>query len=174
MTTGSDGSPTAETAATSLSLDELRHARQQLRSTEDTVSYARRVAQTRLDLVRARLDDAHRPVSEQLPDVLSRQLISASGRPPRNTAAHADAPVTAELEGLSIEHGFSRLDSLSRRELEALAAALERFEERVSTDRQGLFARIDALSAELVSRYRQGSADVDGLWDDARSESDRG
>ncbi|MDQ3737956.1 MAG: hypothetical protein M3337_02150 [Actinomycetota bacterium] len=174
MTKSSEGSPGGGHAAESLSLDELRHARQRLQATEDDVSYARRVAQTRLDLVRARLDDADRPVAERLPDVLAHQLLSASGRPPRDTDAHAGEPVTEELEALSTANGFSRLDSLSRDELEALAAALERFERRVSSDRKELFARIDALSADLVRRYRDGSADVDRLWDDGFGEADRG
>ncbi|CAN5812558.1 hypothetical protein BH20ACT4_BH20ACT4_13370 [soil metagenome] len=166
MTTTSGGSSDPRTAAASLSLDDLRQLRQRLQTTEDAVSYARRVAQTRLDLVRARLDDADRPVADQLADVLSRRLLSASGRPPRGTDAHAGDPVTEELEALSSELGFSRLDSLSRAELENLAVALEQFEHRVSSERQKLFARIDALGADLVRRYRDGSADVDGLWDD--------
>ena len=167
MTTASGGSFDDGAAAASLSLDELRRLRQRLQTTEDAVSYARRVAQTRLDLVRARIDDADRPVSDHLADVLARQLLSASGRPPRDTNVHAGEPLADELEALSSEHGFARLDSLSRAELEDLAEALGQFEQRVSSDRQQLFARIDALSADLVRRYRDGSADVDGLWADS-------
>ncbi len=37
----------------SLTLDELRQVRNQLQSDDDVVSYVRRVAQARLDLVRA-------------------------------------------------------------------------------------------------------------------------
>ena len=170
----SDVSPDTGPAAQSLSLEQLRDARQRLQAVEDAVSYARRVAQTRLDLVRARLEDADRPVTERLPDVLARQLLSPSGRPPRVTDALGGEAVTEELEALSSEHGFSRLDSLSRGELEVLAEALEQFERRVSSDRQALFARIDALSADLVRRYREGTADVDALWDDGIDEADRG
>jgi hypothetical protein len=35
----------------------------------------------------------------------------------------------------------------------------------VSTDRRARFDRLDALSAELVRRYRDGEADVDSLPD---------
>jgi hypothetical protein len=35
-----------------------------------------------------------------------------------------------------------------------------------SAERKELFGRIDALSAELVRRYRDGEADVEGLLDD--------
>ncbi len=40
------------------------------------------------------------------------------------------------------------------------------FEQLRSAERKELFGRIDALSAELVRRYRDGEADVDGLLDD--------
>ncbi|MGZ7023355.1 MAG: RsiG family protein [Ilumatobacteraceae bacterium] len=37
------------------------------------------------------------------------------------------------------------------------------FEQARSQERRELFARIDQLSAELVRRYRDGEAAVDGL-----------
>ena len=43
------------------------------------------------------------------------------------------------------------------------AANLHEFEQARSHERKELFGRIDALSAELVRRYRDGEADVDGL-----------
>lgn len=149
----------------SLPLDELRAERARLQATEDAVSYARRVAQARLDLVTARLEDGQRPVADQLRDVLSHQLLSPSGRPPRPTDDHATGDVAQELEAICAEHGFSRLDSLESDELATLARALTDFEQRVSAERRRLFESIDALSADLVRRYRDGSASVDGLWE---------
>ena len=40
------------------------------------------------------------------------------------------------------------------------------FEQRVSHDRRERFDRLDALSAELVRRYRDGEASVDSLLED--------
>jgi len=52
----------------------------------------------------------------------------------------------------------------------ALEADLAQLEREVSSDRRERFARIDALSGELVRRYRDGAADIDGVSaDDLRS-----
>jgi anti-sigma-K factor RsiG len=55
------------------------------------------------------------------------------------------------------------MSELSDQELDALSAALEAFEHDRSHERHELFNRLDALSAELVRRYRDGEASVDGL-----------
>ena len=163
-----------------MSLAQLRSERARLQRSEDAVSYARRIAQTRLDIVRARIGglatggteagaavDGAPAAGDRLREVLSRQLLSPSGRPPRDTDAHHSQP-SAELDELCAGHGFSRLDDLDHDGLARLAEALEGFERRLSVERRALFAEIDALSADLVRRYRDGSADVDELWDDGR------
>ena len=48
-------------------------------------------------------------------------------------------------------------------ELTELEPELTAFERRVSDDRRDRYDRLDALSAELVRRYREGEASVDGL-----------
>ena len=48
-------------------------------------------------------------------------------------------------------------------ELSGLEHELTAFERRVSDDRRDRYDRLDALSAELVRRYREGEATVDGL-----------
>ena len=52
---------------------------------------------------------------------------------------------------------------LSVGELNQLDERLTAFERRVSDDRRERYDRLDALSAELVRRYREGEASVDGL-----------
>ena len=59
--------------------------------------------------------------------------------------------------------GDQDLSSLSTDELARYAEALFEFEQARSHERRELFTRIDQLSAELVRRYRDGEADVDGL-----------
>ena len=59
--------------------------------------------------------------------------------------------------------GDNDLSSLSSEELIAYADALHEFEQARSHERRELFTRIDELSAELVRRYRDGEANVDGL-----------
>lgn len=152
----------------SLSLDELRTMRNRLQDEDDVVSYVRRVAQARLDLVRA---EAHRrerglssdDLSSELRVVLSSQLTGGTPRPPRSVDHVAENALSDELDAVCAEHGFGRLEDLLPSELDALEQALTAFERRVSDDRRARFDRLDALSAELVRRYREGEATVDGL-----------
>ena len=152
----------------SLSLDELRQTRNQLQNEDDVVSYVRRVAQARLDLVRA---EAHRrargessdSLSSELRVVLSSHLTGGPPRPPRPVENLGDNDLSDQLDAVCAEHGFSRLENLSTSEIEDLDGQLTAFERRVSDDRRERYEHLDALSAELVRRYRDGEASVDGL-----------
>jgi hypothetical protein len=152
----------------SLSLDELRALRSQLQAEDDVVSYVRRVAQARVDLVRAEQHRRQRgerseDLSSELRVVLSTHLTSGAPRPPRPVENLGENELSDELDRICSEHGFSRLEELSSSELEDLEHELNAFERRVSDDRRERFDRLDALSAELVRRYRDGEASVDGL-----------
>ena len=152
----------------SLSLDELRQTRNQLQNEDDVVSYVRRVAQARLDLVRA---EAHRrargesadSLSSELRVVLSSHLTGGPPRPPRPVENLDDNALSDQLDVVCAEHGFSRLEELSAPEIENLDHQLSVFERRVSDDRRERYEHLDALSAELVRRYRDGEASVDGF-----------
>ena len=151
-----------------LTLEELRAARAALQREDDVVSYARRVAQARLDLIKAELThrargDEPSDLPSELRVVLSQQLTGGAARPPRPTDDLSDDPLARELDAICAEHGFGRLETLSDDELNTLADALHEYERRVSTDRRERFDRLDALSAELVRRYRDGEASIDGL-----------
>lgn len=148
-----------------LSLDELRSLRSELQHQDDVVSYARRVAQARVDLVKsemARRDDDG-SVSDDVTEVLSQQLNSGPGRPPRPAEDLSDNTLSAELDAICSAAGFGRIDELTEDELSTLAEAIGEFERRVSQDRRERFELLDAMSAELVRRYRDGEADVDSL-----------
>ena len=150
---------------------ELRSLRQQLQLEDDAVSYARRVAQARLDLVKAeeahRTDERRQPRSaDELRSVLSQHLTGGPARPPRPTDDLSDHPLAIELDELCAAHGFGHLKQLDDAELAALTAALGEFEARVSSDRRARFDRLDALSAELVRRYRDGEATSTALLAD--------
>lgn len=154
----------------SLGLGDLRAERNRLQHHEDAVSYVRRVAQGRLDLVRAerrhRTDGGHLDVSQGLTEVLAGQVGGGSARPPRSTHIPEDHPLLADLEQRCEQLRFDDLVELSDEELAALEAELSSFEHACSAERRALFSRIDALTADLVRRYRDGAATVDGLLDD--------
>lgn len=151
-----------------MSLDELRRLRNQLQNEDDVVSYVRRVAQARLDLVRAEVHRRERgespdDLSSELRVVLSSHLTGGVPRPPRPIENLDDHQLADQLEQVCTEHGFGHLEELMPSELESLDRALMAFERQISDDRRERFDRLDELSAELVRRYREGEASVDGL-----------
>ncbi len=159
------------TDPTELTLDELRTLRNELQSEDDVVSYVRRVAQARLDLVRAEAHrrergEAHEDLPSELRVVLSSHLTGGAPRPPRPVENLDDNELSDRLDAVSAEHGFSRLEDLLPSELQNLDEQLTAFERQVSDDRRERYEWLDALSAELVRRYREGEASVDGLLGD--------
>jgi len=155
----------------SLSLEELRALRNELQGEDDVVSYVRRVAQARVDLVRAEMHrrergEEYEDLSSELRVVLSTHLTGGPARPPRPVENLDDNELSDALDRVCAEHGFSRLDELTQDELENLERELSAFERKVSDDRRARFDKLDALSAELVRRYRDGEASVDGLLED--------
>ncbi len=159
----------------SLSLDELRSERNRLQLEDDAVSYVRRIAQARLDLVAAELDRSGAASSEDLSGELQRVLSQHLTAPaPATRAPRVDDDLLAndaraiQLDQLCAEHGFSRLSSgeeLTPEELASLTEVLTNFEREISTDRRERFERIDALGAELVRRFRSGEVQVDQFLD---------
>lgn len=150
-----------------LALVELRALRAKLQNDDDAVSYVRRLTQARLDLVEAekrrRQDGDHENLSEELPAILSSHLTGGTPRPPRPAADYSSHPLAEQFEELSDRAGDQDLEGLSDEELDQYAHVLHEFEQARSHERRELFAKIDELSAELVRRYRDGEANVDGL-----------
>ncbi len=152
----------------SLTLPELRSLRTDLQNEEDAVSFVRRLAQGRLDVVREEKQKRGAGKSldaqpEQLAAVFGQQQGGGSARPPRDTEVPAHHPRLAELTALCDTFHFADFAELSLGELDALVVALEAFEMVQSTDRKSLFGQIDALSAELVARYKNGGANINSL-----------
>jgi hypothetical protein len=150
-----------------LSLVELRALRARLQNDDDAVSYVRRLAQARLDLVQAekrhRLDGGTETLSDELPSILSTHLTGGAPRPPRPANDFSSHPLAEQFDALMDRAGDNDLSSFSPDELTNYAEALYEFEQARSQERRELFTRIDELSAELVRRYRDGEANVDGL-----------
>ncbi len=150
-----------------LTLVELRARRAKLQNDDDAVSYVRRLAQARLDLVQAekrrRIDGGTESLSDELPSILSTHLTGGAPRPPRPAEDFSSHPLADEFDALLDHAGDNDLSSLTADELVSYADALHEFEQARSHERRELFTRIDELSAELVRRYRDGEANVDGL-----------
>lgn len=148
-----------------LSLADIRAARSALQAQEDAISFVRRLAQGRLDLAqdeqRRRASGQDAPtesLAERLADVFGQQHGGGSARPPRETNIPADHPLVQELDQVCEHYQFESMENIDDKALAELINALEMFEKSCSQQRHELFDRIDALTAELVQRVREGGA----------------
>ena len=156
----------------SLSLVEIRQQRSDLQTQEDAVSFVRRMAQGRLDIARdeqrRRADNT--PISTtattDLAGIFGQEHGGGSARPPRETIISPDHVLVRELERLCEDIGFGSLRSLDNESLDQIVASLLAFESQRSAERRQLFDQIDALTVELVRRYKDGGADIDSLLND--------
>ncbi|MFA9432348.1 AmfC protein [Egicoccus sp. AB-alg2] len=169
---GLDAWPTAD----------VRAARAACEAEEEAVSYARRLTQGRLDILRDELERRHagdgdgRGGDHRAGDVLARlPAILAADQPPsdpaRARATRLRVPAGAEAYEAEIEAlvGEGFLGDLPGRSTDEVADAVERlaaYEHELSTARRRLFERIDRLRDELARRYKDGSAAVRDLFGD--------
>jgi hypothetical protein len=70
----------------------------------------------------------------------------------------ADHPLVLELDQLCEHYQFESMENIDDKSLDELAGALGMFEKSCSGQRHDLFEKIDALTAELVRRVREGGA----------------
>lgn len=154
-----------------LSLAELRERRRQCGEIEVGLSYIRRMAQGRLDLVHADLErrQTGAPFPDDLVDQLSAALAHNVTSPGSGRMAAVMVPdmedrqLTAELDTVVSPDRLVNLTSLEDSEVKSLAEALIKFEAGVSAQRRALHERIDAIQGEVVRRYQSGEANIDNL-----------
>ena len=154
-------------------LDEVRQMRAECEVTETAVSFLRRMAQGRLDLIHAYLDRrARSEINDMRAFVDDLPSIMAAGPSPREGPArifgsslpdaHPD-DLVVELDAVLGADKMSELESLDESQLESIADELADMERRISRQRRSLHEEIDQIQAEIVSRYKTGRATVDGL-----------
>jgi hypothetical protein len=157
----------------SWSNDDLRTRRAACEAHEAAVSYARRVLQGRLDIVRAELERRHEAgdpgageLLAALPGLLAGGHVATE--PARARVSSVTVPPEADALVASIDEdlGEATLTGLAERsdgDLETLVTALERHEAALSSTRRQLFGTIDAIRDELAARYKDGRANVADL-----------
>ena len=149
------------------SLEDVRAMRAECQEAETAVSFLRRMAQGRLDLVHACLDGSDLDsLVERLPSIIGSgpPRPQGYGRLPSQMSPDLDRDdLTAELDAVLDADQTGALPTMSEAELRAVAEQLTAIEKRISDQRHALHERIDKLQAEIVSRYKTGEASVDGL-----------
>jgi hypothetical protein len=152
-------------------LDELRALRIDAEQEETDLSYLRRLLQGRLDIMRAEV--ARRQGGEgasSLLDLLPGILTDDSGQgAPRGLGRHATAePSRADMhrryvEALVADVDLSNPTGHDDESLSRVLGILEREEAAVSDNRRAVQKVMDACTAEIARRYREGDADVADL-----------
>ena len=153
--------------AATLSLAELRARRDDAEQEEADVSYLRRLVQGRMDILRAELarrgGEGSGSLLADLPQILGE---SAPRGGPRGLGRHNTAePSRADehrryVEALVADVDLSDVSARSDAELEEAVTALTGAERDLSAKRRAVQAVMDACSAEITRRYREGEADV--------------
>jgi len=155
------------------SMEEIRAMRDECQDAETAVSYLRRVAQGRLDIVHVYLNNEGEGGAADLTRLVERlpEIIGAGpprppgpGRLPASMGPdlrHDDLTthIDAVLDGTRI----GELPSMDRAQLQDVADRLGAIEAQISEDRRSLHERIDKLQGEIVDRYKRGDASPDGL-----------
>ena len=155
------------------STEELRGMRAECEAQEEAVSYARRLLQGRLDILRAELvrrtehgDDRARSLLELLPTILAPEQPPSD--PLRARATRLRVPPGVEALEAEVDRivDAATLDDLADHgasELAELVDHLAEHEQYLSRVRRQLFDRIDAVRGELAARYKDGRAVVRDL-----------
>ncbi len=164
----------------SLSNAELRALRSGCAEVEVVLSYVRRLAQARSDILASLMEqladgvtaeEAAGGVREHLPEILG-----AQERPPG--MGHMTELLAPDQEDPDYERLLDALDAIvdgdelgrlgdlaatGIENLEVIHSALVEFEAGVSSERRRLHEVIDNIQSEMVSRYRSGAALVDEI-----------
>src|SRR5581483_3821746 len=153
-----------------MSLDVVRTKRGECQTVEAALSMERRLVQGRLDIVGAELRRRAGDPSDQtalvddLKNILAERVRSPGyGRLSQLMAPAGDDELVAEIEAAADASRFARLGDMDDAEVRTLADKLGRIEQELSERRRKVHERIDALQEEVVRRYKEGEATVEGL-----------
>ena len=146
------------------STDELHAMHDECAEVETEVSYVRRLAQARIDILVAELDRRAAGGSlGSLIDALPRILADTgarggpeSVRMPQQMAPAMDVEWTRGLEPLVTDATLANLPALADDDVRSTVERLRALETEVSATRRSLHRVIDALDRELASRLRVG------------------
>lgn len=140
-------------------VEQVRALRDACRALEPRVSYRRRVLQGRIDIAVGERE--RRGTGGDLVDWLSKVLADRPSGAPRSDRALSVLEDTDDTdEPVEQGPGMPDLPDLDENELAALIATLRDRERALSERRRGLLDNLDRLQAELVTRYREGRAEV--------------
>jgi hypothetical protein len=148
------------------SLDEVRRCHTECLEIETELSYVRRVAQARVDILEAELDrraggGSVGDLIASLPEILSDEEPrppAERSRFPRQLAPSMEIPWRRGLERLIADGTLADLPTLSDEELRSTIAQLGELERQASAQRSALHGVIRRLEADVAARHKVGRA----------------
>lgn len=152
-----------------LSMEELRARRAEVDQEEVDLSYVRRLLQGRLDIASAEVTRRGGDSEASLVESLAAILSEEDRAPARGLGRHRSlepsrlGDTRRSEESLVAETGLDDPSQLSAEELRDIVARLLEEEAAVSSQRRQVQDVLDALSGEVMRRYRDGSASVSTL-----------
>ena len=150
-------------------LAEVRGLRADAEQEEVDLSYTRRMIQGRLDILRAELNRRDGTSSATLVEGLAAILADEPRGPARGSGRHVTVEPSRTdshrryVEALVADVDLSDVGARSTDELAHAMRTLSQEEVGLSTKRRAVQTVMDACSAEITRRYRDGEADVDTL-----------
>ena len=152
-----------------LALAEVRELRAEVEQEEVDLSYIRRMVQGRLDIVRAELNRREGTTTGSLVDGLARILAEEPRPAARGLGRHTTVePSRADshrryVEALVADVDLTDTTARTVEELKHAMRTLSDEEQVISAKRRLVQDVMDACSADITRRYRDGEADVAAL-----------
>jgi hypothetical protein len=157
----------------SATLADVRTLRSEAEQEEVDLSYVRRMVQGRIDIVRAELERRGGGDGGRLVDRLAAILADQQRAPARGLGRHTTLePSRVDqhrryVEQLIGDVGLSDVGTRTEDELAGSLEVLVEEERKISAKRREVQQVMDACSAEVTRRYRDGEADVSTILDAA-------
>jgi len=147
-------------------LDDVRAMHETCLEVETEVSYVRRMAQARIDIVNAELrrrasGGSVEDLVAQLPTILADEhprTDPAHSRIPRHLAPSMAIEWRRGLERLITDATLVNLPTLSEEQLNSTLEGLHTLEREMSERRRALHRVIDAIEAELAAKHKADHA----------------
>ncbi len=159
----------------SRSIGQIRAMRAECQQLENDLSFVRRMAHGRLDIVGGEVGRRRRGAAptdatelvDQLPTLLGEHQAGRGSSRPRPPQALEPSPaadqLAVELDEIVTTGQLTALCDLGDDQVSQLIDRLQAFETRISKQRRALHETIDAVQREIVERYRSGEASVDAI-----------
>lgn len=150
-------------------LADVRSLRDDVEQEEVDLSYIRRLVQGRMDIVRAELNRREGPAEGTLVENLARVLADEPRSPARGLGRHTTVePSRVDshrryVEALVADVDLTDTAARSSDDLHHAMRVLADEEQVLSAKRRQVQTVMDACSAEITRRYRDGEADVSDL-----------